>query len=141
MLTESIRLISLKDLIERENKKIDCQSTNEAGQFWASFQLLEYVMTGKTVSGMSKKYLGICIICEYLFAVSLSLDSFPCASCRHRVRISPRLSVRGRNELTAGLTAEWESACLPCRIVEVESLVPSADVFTISIPRAFPLSS
>lgn len=75
-------------------------------------------MTGKTVSGMSQKFLGICIICEYLLAVSFSLDSFPCASCRHRVRIFPRLSVRGRNELTAGLTAQWESASLPYRIVE-----------------------
>lgn len=141
MLIERIRLICLKDLIERENIKIACQRTDEVGQFWNWFELLGYVMTGKIVSGMSKKYLGVCIICEYLLAVSFSLDSFPCASCRHRVRIFPRLSARGRNELTAGLTAEWESASLPCRIVEEESQVPGAYVFTSSLPRTFPLSS
>lgn len=73
--------------------------------------------------------------------MSFSLDSFPCASCRHRVRIFPRLSVRGRDELTAGLTAQWESASLPCRIVEEESQVLGANVFTISVLRAFPLSA
>lgn len=137
MLTESIRLICLKDLIDRENKKIACQRTDEVGQFRAWFQLLHYVVIEKTVSVMSKKYLGIFIIGEYLFAVSFSLDSFPCASCRHRVRIFPRLSVRSRNELTA----QWESASLPCRIVEEESQVPGANVFIIAHPRAFPLSA
>lgn len=65
-------------------------------------------MTGKTFSGMSKKYLGIFLFVKYLLAVSFSLTLFlvplvdtelgPFQGCLQEVKW-----------LAAGLTAQWET--------------------------------